>query len=261
LSPEVQRREQLLNARVWFVSIFPGEGTAAAEALKRMKFRLHGKVDPRHSFLGDLATISREPLNAMNFVAARQLQPVGILKEIHFQMIKDARLQMICEPQPDPESRVMLADSRDALGMLRVRVNWRLGDHVKRTFDRTLAIFAKEVRDAGVADATLDPPLVGREWPPELEGTWHHMGTTRMHDSPKQGVVDRNGRIHGMANMYVAGSSIFPTAGANFPTITLVALALRLADHLGEQLEVPEAEVRASASQAPDSSGPADARG
>ena len=123
LSPEVQRREQLLNARVWFVSIFPGEGTAAAEALKRMKFRLHGKVDAQHSLLGDLATLSREPLNAMNFVAARQLQPVGFLKEMHFQMIKEARLQMICEPQPDPDSRVTLADTRDALGMPRVRVD------------------------------------------------------------------------------------------------------------------------------------------
>ena len=104
-----------------------------------------------------------------------------------------------------------------------------------------MAIFAKEVGDAGVADATFDPPLAGREWPSDLEGTWHHMGTTRMHDSPAQGVVDRNGLIHGMANMYVAGSSVFPTAGANFPTITLVALALRLSDHLAEQMAKPDA--------------------
>ena len=76
------------------------------------------------------------------------------------------------------------------------------------------------------------------------------MGTTRMHDSPKQGVVDRNGRIHGMTNMYVAGSSVFPTAGANFPTITLVALALRLADHLGERLSVPDAKIGAATARA-----------
>jgi choline dehydrogenase-like flavoprotein len=73
------------------------------------------------------------------------------------------------------------------------------------------------------------------------------MGTTRMHDSPTQGVVDRNGRIHGMTNMYVAGSSVFPTAGANFPTIALVALALRLADHIGQQMSTPDALVRAAA--------------
>ena len=152
----------------------------------------------------------------------------------------------------------MLADSRDALGMPRVRVHWRLGELVKHTFDRTLAIVAKEIGDAGIADVTLDPPLAGGEWPQSLEGTWHHMGTTRMHDSPAQGEVDRNGRIHGMANMFVAGSSVFPTAGANFPTITLVALALRLADHLGEWAEEPGALLRSSSEPAAGSARPSD---
>lgn len=245
VSHEVQRRERMLNARVWFASIFPGEGTPAAEALVRMKFRLHGKVDPAHSFFGDLATISRQPFNAMNFIAARQLRPVGFLKEMHFQMITQARLQMICEPLPDPDSRVTLSPhARDALGMPRVKVHWRLGDQVKHTFDRTFAIVGEEMRKAGIADVELDPALVGREWPQDLEGTWHHMGTTRMHDSPREGVVDRDCRIHGMGNFYVAGSSVFPTAGANFPTITLVALALRLSDHLGARLAEPDATAR-----------------
>jgi choline dehydrogenase-like flavoprotein len=215
-----------------------------------MKFRLHGKVDPVHSFIGDLATLAREPLNAMNFVAARQLQPVGIFKQLHFNMIKEARLQMICEPAPDPDSRITLAEARDALGMPRVRVNWRLNDQVKRTFDRTFARVAEELRTAGIAEGPLDPPLIGREWPEALEGTWHHMGTTRMHDSPRQGVVDRHGRIHGMNNMYVAGSSVFPTAGANFPTMTLVALALRLSDHLSRDLATPDAAVATPAAAA-----------
>ena len=85
----------------------------------------------------------------------------------------------------------------------------------------------------------MDPPLLGREWPAALEGTWHHMGTTRMHDSPRQGVVDRDCRVHGLANMFVAGSSVFPTAGANFPTFTLVALALRLSDHIVKRVKTP----------------------
>lgn len=250
LSHEVQRREGLLNARVWFASIFPGEGTPAAEALVRMKFRLHGKVDPVHSFIGDFATLARHPFDAMNFVAARQLQPVGIFKQMHFNMITDVRLQMICEPAPDPDSRITLAEARDALGMPRVRVNWRLNDQVRRTFDRTFARVADEIRAAGIADGPLDPPLVGREgggWPEALEGTWHHMGTTRMHDSPRQGVVDRHCRVHGMNNFYIAGSSVFPTAGANFPTMTLVALALRLSDHLARDLAAPDAQIAAAA--------------
>jgi choline dehydrogenase-like flavoprotein len=62
------------------------------------------------------------------------------------------------------------------------------------------------------------------------------MGTTRMSNDPRQGVVDANCQVHGISNLYVAGSSVFPTAGAGTPTFTLVALALRLADHLKEQM-------------------------
>ncbi len=243
VSHAVQKREGLLNGRIWFWSIFPGENTAAADALIRMKHRLHAKIDPHHSFLGDLATIARSPLNAANFVAARQLRPVGFLKELHFGMIKEARFQMICEPPPNRNSRITLSQSRDRLGMPRVRVDWRLDAQVKRTFDRSLAIVANELEKAGIADVTLDPPLEGRDWPASLEGTWHHMGTTRMHDSPKQGVVDRNCRMHGIHNMYVAGSSVFPTAGANFPTFTLLALSLRLSDHIASALRGPDVSV------------------
>ena len=129
--------------------------------------------------------------------------------------------------------------------MNRVRVDWRLGNSVKRTFDRTLAIIAEELALADVADVGLDPSIESGGWPKtfEKEGTFHHMGTTRMHDSAKQGVVDRNCRLHGTNNLYVAGSSVFPTAGANFPTITIVALAQRLADHIGAQMVTSAAEV------------------
>jgi choline dehydrogenase-like flavoprotein len=252
VSHAAQKRERMLNSRVWFSSIFPGEGTAAAEALKRMKFRLHGKVDPSHGFWRDIGILAREPLNAANFVAARQLRPVGFLKELHFQMIREAYLQMICEPAPDPASRVTLAESRDALGMPRARVDWRLGDLVKRTFDRTIAIVGKALGDAGIAEVAYDPPQLGREWPETIEGTWHHMGTTRMDDSSRRGVVDRHGRMHDLHNLYVAGSSVFPTAGANYPTITLVALALRLSDHIAARVAKPvtaaqEAGARAAA--------------
>ena len=65
-----------------------------------------------------------------------------------------------------------------------------------------------------------------------ISTAWHHMGTTRMDDDKRQGVVDRNCRIHGLANFFVAGSSVFPTVGSVNPTLTIVALAIRLADHL-----------------------------
>ena len=76
------------------------------------------------------------------------------------------------------------------------------------------------------------------EWPtwPVVGGGFHHMGTTRMHVSPAQGVTDGNCRVHGVSNLYIAGSSLFPTSGHANPTLTLVALALRLADHLTRTL-------------------------
>jgi len=69
-------------------------------------------------------------------------------------------------------------------------------------------------------------------WPKSLGGGWHHMGTTRMHPDPRRGVVDASCRVHGLANLYVAGAAVYPTAGCANPTLTLVALSLRLSDHL-----------------------------
>jgi choline dehydrogenase-like flavoprotein len=73
-------------------------------------------------------------------------------------------------------------------------------------------------------------------WPKDMYGDQHNMGTTRMHRDPRLGVVDEDCRLHGVANLYVAGSSTFPAGGAANPTLTIVALALRLADHLKERL-------------------------
>jgi choline dehydrogenase-like flavoprotein len=73
-------------------------------------------------------------------------------------------------------------------------------------------------------------------WPSFLGGGWHHMGTTRMQDDPTKGVVDANCRVHGMENLFVAGSSCFATSGAPNPTLTLIALTLRLSDHLKSML-------------------------
>ncbi|HZI32319.1 MAG TPA: GMC family oxidoreductase, partial [Candidatus Binatia bacterium] len=73
-------------------------------------------------------------------------------------------------------------------------------------------------------------------WPTDMRGDEHHSGTTRMHPDPKQGVVDENCRVHSVHNLYVAGSSVFPNIGASNPTLTIIALALRLADHLKQKL-------------------------
>jgi choline dehydrogenase-like flavoprotein len=235
LSEKVQRAEGLLNARAWFRSIFPGETTEAVNALFRMKRRASRMDVSGHTFYGDLSEMLKHPWDTTLFAAARVLHMTSL--------IRDVRFELIVEPQPDRDSRVMLSEHRDALGMPRVKVDWRLGPQVRRTFDRTVQILAGELVRRGVAQVELDDLLGDGPWPKSLEGTWHHMGTTRMHDSPRHGVVDRNCRVHELSNLWVAGSSVFPTCGANYPTITLVALALRLSDRLAAEAREPDAEV------------------
>ncbi|MEW6344638.1 MAG: GMC family oxidoreductase [Paraburkholderia sp.] len=229
LTQEVLEREKLLNARVWFYSMFYGENTAGAEALIRCKQALLKKDQPGWSLRRDLVTMAMHPVEAGCFGAARLFQPRALITDVKFQTIVEA--------EPNRDSRVTLSTQRDRLGMNRVKVDWQLTELVKRTFDRTNALLAQEMQLGGVASVSLDAPLEGRPWPTQLEGTWHHMGTTRMHDSPRQGVVDRDCKVHGIANLYVAGSSVFPTVGANFPTITIVALTLRLAEHVAAALK------------------------
>jgi choline dehydrogenase-like flavoprotein len=232
LSRQVQRDEELLNARIWFRSIFPGETSEAVRALFRMKRRMARMDESGHAFGDDLLKILRHPVQTGLFTAARVLHLTSL--------VRDVRFELIVEPQPDRDSRVTLGDERDPLGMPRVRVDWRLGSMVRRTFDRTVQILGQELVDRGIAEVTLDDLLGDAPWPSSLEGTWHHMGTTRMHDSPRQGVVDRHCRVHDMTNLYVAGSSVFPTCGANYPTLTLVALAYRLSERLVANTQAPQ---------------------
>lgn len=147
------------------------------------------------------------------------------------------------EQAPNPDSRVLLSTERDALGSRRADLAWRMTDidkHTARVFAHT---FDAELRRLGRGSVTpsawLDEP--GPQWPIDPTvgnhpfANYHQMGGTRMGDDPATSVVDADGRVHGLANLYVAGSSVFPTGGWANPTLTIVALALRLADHLHER--------------------------
>lgn len=141
-----------------------------------------------------------------------------------------ARLNLRAEQLPDPDSRVRLGSRTDRLGMPVAQVDWRLTEATRQGAARALRLIAAEVGQAGagrvvLARTALDPA-----------GTFqtgnHHMGTTRMDPDPGLGVVDTDLRVHGVDNLYVAGSAVFPTTGYANPTLTLVALAHRLAAHL-----------------------------
>lgn len=151
-------------------------------------------------------------------------------------MLQGTRLQLhhTVEAAPNPASRVTLGPDRDALGMQRVRLEWRTDPRERATCRRAHELLDAALRHAGLGRLEVDGGEDDGAWPPPpLQGLrGHHMGTTRMSRSPRQGVVDERCRVHGLGNLYVAGSSVFPTAGAGTPTLTILALALRLADHI-----------------------------
>ncbi len=234
LTPQAMQRERVLNARVCFCSEFPGEGTEGAKALFRVKQALLKKDQPGHTLIGDALTITRDPFNTFLYGFTRLFHPRFLIRNVGF--------QLIIEPLPDPDSRVSLSTTqRDALGMPRVEVFWKLDPLVRRTADRTLALISQTLKQKDIAQVSALPTIEESGWPGtfEPEGTWHHMGTTRMHDDERKGVVNRDCKVHGYTNFYIAGSSVFPTAGANFPTITIAALALRLATHMLAELKAP----------------------
>jgi len=146
-----------------------------------------------------------------------------------FRRVLDLTVVNFCEQMPRADSRVYLSDLRDRLNMNTLVLDWKIGNEETESLMRLQALLAEQLSRLGA----------GRLESPDLQATGlsytdasHHIGTTRMSSDPRVGVVDPDARVHGVSNLFIAGSSVFPTAGSANPTLTIVALALRLADHL-----------------------------
>jgi choline dehydrogenase-like flavoprotein len=145
-------------------------------------------------------------------------------------------LQIRPEQAPNRDSRITLGDRRDAVGMRQAVMDWRLGDLDRHSLQKGLRMLARSMALENVGrvcardvDLAIDEPQGAF-----LHGGNHHYGTARMSDSPSLGVVDRNARVHSLQNLYIAGSAVFPTTGYANPTLTIVAMAARLAAHLAK---------------------------
>jgi choline dehydrogenase-like flavoprotein len=137
------------------------------------------------------------------------------------------------EQAPDPENRITLDEGRDRYDLPMADVHWRWRSLDQRNLERIRATVAGELERHGLGRVEIDAETV-----PD-PNAHHHMGTTRMHRNLRLGVVDEHARVHGIANLFVVGSSVFPTSGFANPTLTIVALALRLAEHLEHRLRHP----------------------
>ena len=137
------------------------------------------------------------------------------------------------------ESRVSLNEETDAFGLNRITLDWRLDPHYYASLRETTIALGGVLAEAGVGRILVrnwlleEEPVLPRRNANEGEvAGLHHMGTTRMATDPTQGVVDADCRVHGLTNLYIGGSSVFPTGGYANPTYSIVQMALRLANHL-----------------------------
>lgn len=216
---QMQRREGLLNHRAWIEPQYPGQNAQTLEALRRSMLAYRDQVIEGEAQLD----LSRLLKRSMSWTTAMHLaRPRGLARSF--------RLHHFLEPEPLEDSRVSLSAKKDRFGLPLASLEWRLSAGTLNSFRRTIAILQKEFARSGLGMLDVAPD----EWEAldRPMWTWHHMGTTRMDADSTKGVVDADCRVHGVENLFVAGSSVFPTAGNDTPTLTIIALAHRLSDYL-----------------------------
>jgi choline dehydrogenase-like flavoprotein len=243
LADHVLRREGLLNGNA---RVFPHHLSVDEMRAVRAARRLRTSIRDRHR-LGevprDVAVAGRYlPSTARTLLAARRRADETLPRDIGWGARTGARSFTVHyqpEQAPDRGNRVVLGERTDAFGVRVPTLHWRWSHLDMSSIARARALYAAALEAAGVG--VLEPPNGADELPEgELGGApttaHHHMGTTRMHRDARHGVVDGDGRVHGTAAVYVTGASTFPTSGYANPTLTIVALALRLGDHLAMRL-------------------------
>jgi choline dehydrogenase-like flavoprotein len=222
LSDQLKSMQRLPGIGLWFRP-FPFIAPSVS-ALYRLANILHERVLPP-SPLADIQTLLSDPVTLCRFFL-RKLARTGMSR---FADREGYDLMAEFELMPDPENRIRLSSHPDRFGQPEAELSLRIDDRQRQAHARALRIAAGELGFNGTA--------LAREMELRLNSGkfgffFHHIGTTRMSDDPRQGVVDRHCRVHGISNLFVAGTSVFPTGGAAPPTLTAVALAIRLADHI-----------------------------
>ena len=175
-----------------------------------------------------LARISSHWLRGRVF--ARRKLPILLFP--HSSATTAYTLKFWAEQSPDPSSVVTLGTEKDQFGMPRLRVEWRFNEADVRSVVAAHRLIGDQLRRSGSGRLECYEPDVGSAVRDQIDASAHHIGTTRMSRAMQEGVVDENCRVHGVENLYVASSSVFPTSGHANPTLTVLALALRLAGQI-----------------------------
>ncbi|XHX77227.1 MAG: GMC oxidoreductase [Stenomitos frigidus ULC029] len=236
LTETVMRQEHLLNNGA---QLFPRPLEHQREAALALRSLLSSLRNAKPS--QDILKHLQAALQGMDYVMAASfwaaLRRIPSLRQgswsylpLEKQRFSQFEIFYQIEQAPNPNNRVVLSAQQDHFGQPKVELHWRLNHIDIENAVRVQEIWAEEFEKAGFGQ--LQFARDRKDWRFEKSAMHHHLGTTRMHYDPKQGVVDENCKIHGMTNLFVAGSSVFPTAGYANPTLTIIALSLRLADHI-----------------------------
>jgi len=223
-----QRRHRILNSAL-FVVDHDAEFSEGLMAAVRLRQALHERRIPDDlvrevfSVIGDFPNVATAAYGRyINYGSNRTR--IG--------------LKIQAETVPNPDSRVTLSHKRDAFGAPLAKLDWKLAELDRRTMDVIVDEISAEFSRLGLATIERDKWMTecSDTFPDDMRGGVHHSGTTKMSSNPKAGVVDLNCRVHAVDNLYIAGSSVFPTNSWANPTLTISCMAIRLADHLDKKL-------------------------
>lgn len=240
-SADVLRKEQMGNSATYLI---PRALTAhfrawAIDSYKALSKSLRsGKIPPNAiGHLKNLGGGSRHIVNAVYRRITGKQVPFTWISSSGWADLPDKskefatfEVQHLIEQFPDPQNRMTLSEEKDKLGCRKVKVDNKLRDNDLSSIRKIQAILKTEFAEAGIGRLVVAPEPCPTNSTPE--GSAHHLGTTRMHPDPNQGVVDANCKVHDVSNLYIASGSVFPTGGYANPTLTIIALAIRLADRL-----------------------------
>lgn len=253
IDPAQQRRHGLLNAvaRLHFPTITdPAHGSGVLSGLVLAKGVISYEYGKRlrdaqplgpNTLAAHLWNVVRDPFDTAGFLAhwlhKRTLAPRKFPSVILRNRSNRFSLEVQAEQQPLASSRVTLTREIDALGMRKLRVDWRYCLADIESVARTLDLIGAELARTGVGRFEYDRDTLEADLLRYGAYGGHHIGTARMGTNPRTSVVDADCRVHSVANLYVAGSAVFPTSSQANPTLTILALALRLADRLAQRLQ------------------------
>jgi choline dehydrogenase-like flavoprotein len=265
LAESEQRSRGVLNSYVRFEPLFPWSDSRGVESLvllvKRSTFlfdawkaRRRGEVVELRDYAetGDDSQLQNEKKSLVGWLGVVFAIVFDLRRVLHYAWyrviakkkpkVKRVRLRNFMEMEPRPENRVTLGREVDEFGSPLPVVEHDVSELDKRSVIELHRALQREFESAGVGRLLGDLEREPR-WPIDQDAS-HHLGTTRMGDDPASSVVDRDCRIHGVENAYLAGGSVFPTSGCANPTYTIVALSIRLAEHLRARLAAKPEEQR-----------------